>query len=114
MARVIMEGPPPCGEDCGWCVLCISEVKMRHFQASQERIKAGQASPMAMVRVPWQAILTAALQPGRYRGIAGGAAHLGVIDGLCWDHIAGLQSMHQTGLLDGQGNQATYRGGAPN
>lgn len=104
MGRVIMNGPPECPGGYDWCVICLCEAKQKQWHLTQDEQAAGlAASGEKTTAIAWPAALTKELNQGTYRAVAGSAPQLGVIDGICWDHVAGLQPMHQTSLVDGQG-----------
>jgi hypothetical protein len=106
MGRVIMNGPPDCGAG-EWCPYCLMEAKEKQWQTSQDDIDAGfQASGEKLTVIPWPDGLTKELKPGRFRAVSGSAPHLGMCDGLCWDHVAGIAPMHAPPLVDGQGRPA--------
>jgi hypothetical protein len=89
MGRVIMNGPPDC-PDGAWCPACLMIAKQMQWEASQEAIEAGYAaSGDKLTVIPWLNALTAELQPGRWRAVCGEFMQLGLVDGLCWGHVAG-------------------------
>jgi len=90
MGRVIMNGPadPPSGR---WCLVCLMDAKQRQWEMYEDQIKAGQEKPgdAPVTIVPWPAVLERELRLGPYRAVSFEFTMLGVIDGLCWDHVAG-------------------------
>lgn len=88
MARVIMNGPGP-GR---WCPACLMDAKQRQWEMFQDEIQAGyEASGDAKpVVIPWPKALDAELFEGEYRAVCGDLAMLGLVDGLCWNHVAGI------------------------
>lgn len=107
MGRVILNGPPDCAEPCGWCLFCLMEAKQKQWELNQDRIKAGAEAPGDKLTViGWLDGLTKELLPGWYRAVCGSAPQLGVVDGLCWGHVAGIQPMHRTSLVDQNGAPA--------
>lgn len=106
MGRVIMNGPPECG-DGEWCPYCLMEAKQKQWALNQDRILAGIEAPGdELTVIPWLDGLTKELRSGWFRAVAGSAPQLGMCTGLCWDHVAGIAPMHQSRLVDGQGNPA--------
>jgi hypothetical protein len=90
MGRVIMNGPPDC-PDGHWCPACLMNAKQRQWEQYQDEIKAGHdASGEKLKVIEWPAALTRELQAGRYRAVCGEFPGVGMIDGLCWDHVAGI------------------------
>lgn len=87
MAQVILNGPPP----GNWCITCLMDAKQKHWEMSQVQREAGYAAPAdgPPVVISWPAALTRELFPGDYRAVCGELPMLGVIDGLCWNHVAG-------------------------
>lgn len=88
MGRVIINGPPPGRQ---WCVICLTEAKQKQWEAYQSQIQHGYEMPAdaPVTVIPWPDGLTKELQEGAYRAVSGEAPMLGVIDGLCWNHVAG-------------------------
>jgi len=98
MARVIMNGPPP-GD---WCPICLMDAKQRQWEAFQDDIQKGydadaDADP---VIIPWPAALTKEMLRGDFRAATGEAPSLGIIDGLCWNHVAGINPSPAPAGLD--------------
>jgi hypothetical protein len=90
MGQVILNGPPEClqGE---YCLSCLMDAKQRQWEAYQEEIKAGYAAPADKKTViAWPPGLTDTLYVGLYRAVAGDYAQLGVVEPLCWTHVAGI------------------------
>ena len=87
MTLVIMNGPPP-GD---WCPACLMDAKQRQWEAYQEDIQRGYAASADAkpAIIPWPDALTKELRHGGYRAVCGDFPGLGLIDGLCWDHVAG-------------------------
>jgi len=112
MGRVIMNGPPdsPYGE---WCPYCLMEAKHKQWSLTQDEQKAGlEASGDKLTVIPWPDGLTKEMQEGRYRAVAGAAPQLGIVDLLCWDHVAGIAPMHESRIVgqDGQSRLIPGRG----
>ena len=105
-----MNGP---ADPFGKCPFCLMQAKQVQWEQYQDDIKAGyQASGEKVTYIPWPAALDARLMDGIYRGVPGDAPHLGVMDGLCWDHVAGVREQGPLiaangalpkGLLKGKG-----------
>lgn len=88
MGVVHLNGPE---DPRGKCVLCLARAKQVQWEQYQDDIKAGYAAPAEKVTwIPWPAALDREILDGPYRAVAGDAPHLGIIDGLCWDDIAGF------------------------
>lgn len=95
MGTVILNGPPECPNG-GWCLSCLMDAKQRQWEAFQEEIKAGYEADADKVKIiPWPVGLTKALFVGIYRAVAGDYAQLGVVEPLCWTHVAGLNPTEQ-------------------
>ena len=104
MGRVIMNGPPDAPDTAGWCVTCLCLLKQRQYSAFEDDIKAGLEKPGdELTVIPWPPGLMKELRLGEYRSVPGNAPQLGVVEGLCWDCVAGLQPAHQSRLVDGAG-----------
>lgn len=89
MGIVHLNGPPDCPQG-QWCVACLMDAKQKQWEIQQEMLQAGwAASGDSVIYLPWPDALTKELRPGAYRAVSGEFAHLGVVDGLCWDHVAG-------------------------
>lgn len=88
MGRVIMNGPPP---DRGYCLACLMTAKQRQWEQYQDEIQAGYAvSGDKLVVIPWPDALTKEILAGDYRAVAYDFSSVGVVDGLCWGHVAGI------------------------
>lgn len=88
MGRVIMNGPPP-GRN--YCIACLMQAKQRQGEAHQDDIQKGHAKGGdELTVIPWPAGLTAELLEGDYRAVCGDFPAVGVVDGLCWSHVAGI------------------------
>ena len=99
MGIVHLTGPPDC-PDGRWCVACLMDAKQKQWEAHQEKIQAGYAAPGDQVTwIPWLTALTPELRPGVYRAVSGELPMLGVVDGLCWDHVAGTNPTRAPGSL---------------
>jgi hypothetical protein len=91
MAQVIMNGPPD-GPGRGWCPVCLMTAKQRQWEMFQEAIQDGYkaSGDKPPVIIPWPDALTRELFEGTYRAVSGEAPMLGIVDGLCWNHVAGI------------------------
>ena len=98
MGRVIINGPPP----GNWCLACLMTAKQRQWEAHQGEIQAGaDKGGDELTVIPWPEGLTNELAHGDYRAVCGEFPHLGVVDGLCWAHVAGINPAPMpAGLLD--------------
>lgn len=87
MAQVILVGPAP----GNWCIACLMDAKQKHWEMSADARKAGYEAPASdkPVVIGWPAVLDRELLDGPYRGVCGELPMLGVVDGLCWNHMAG-------------------------
>ncbi|HLM89242.1 MAG TPA: hypothetical protein VK284_09470 [Streptosporangiaceae bacterium] len=107
MGRVILNGPPPADDEAGHCVICLMRAKQRQWQLNEDKIKDGYAaSGEKLTVIPWPDGLTNELRAGWYRGVPGDAPQLGIVDGLCWDDVAGMQPAHVSRLVNGAGAPA--------
>ena len=89
MGRVIMNEPPP-GD---WCVACLMLAKQEQWVMFQDEIQAGyEASGEKLKVIEFPAALAKEMNPGRWRAVCGEFPMLGVVDGLCWQHVAGGQA----------------------
>ena len=89
MGTVHMNGP---ASPEGVCPFCLMQAKQVQWEMYQEEIKAGyEASGEKTTWIPWPAALDGSLLEGRYLAVAGDAPHLGLVGGLCWDHVAGVR-----------------------
>ena len=89
MATVHLSEPPDC-PDGQWCIVCLMDAKQKQWETHQDKIQEGYAAPgEAVIWIPWIPALTKELRAGRYRAVSGEVPMLGVVDGLCWDHVAG-------------------------
>lgn len=105
MGRVIMNGPPDApgaALGTGWCVVCLMAAKQKQWETWQTQIQAGYAAPgdAQPVVIPWPGALTAELSEGLYRAVSGEVPMLGVVDGLCWNHVAGINPTQAPSGLD--------------
>jgi hypothetical protein len=103
VAQVIMNGPPDSNAE-PWCPVCLMNAKQKQWEAYAYDIKAGYDAPAggSPVVIPWPAALTRELFAGRYRAVCGDTPMLGIIDGLCWDHVAGINPTAVPPQLDTQ------------
>jgi hypothetical protein len=90
MAQVIMNGPPDC-PDGRWCPVCLMDAKQKQWEMYTPEIEkayaaSGDDKPTV---IPWPAALNRELFPGLYRAVNWDLQQLGLIDGLCWGHVAG-------------------------
>lgn len=102
MGRVIMNGPLP---NRDWCVACLMDAKQKQWEQYQDEIQAGWAAPGDKVTViPWPEGLTNELAEGPYRAVCGDLSMLGIVDGICWRHVAGTNPSETPGsLLEARG-----------
>jgi len=101
MARGVMNGPPP----GAWCLACLMDAKQRQWEMYQAEIQAGYAASgdAKPAVIPWPEALTRELGEGAYRAVCGEIPALGIVDGLCWNHVAGINpSQPDVGALDTQ------------
>ena len=91
MAQVILNGPPDC-PDGRWCPVCLMAAKQKQWETYADDIKAGYDAPAehGKVVIGWPAALTRELFTGWYRAVCGDLPMLGIVDGLCWNHVAGI------------------------
>ena len=107
MGRVIVNGPEDCGHKRGWCVICLAEAKQTQWLLTKDDQEAGLKKPGdELTVIPWMPALYKEMFPGLYRGVSGSAPQLGVVDGLCWNHMAGIAPAHRSSLVDGDGKAA--------
>lgn len=101
MARVILNGPPPLER---WCPLCLMDAKQKQWEMFQKRIQDGYAASgdTDPVIIRWPDVLTRELCEGAYRAVPGDAPMLGIVDGLCWNHVAGTNPTEMPAQLDTQ------------
>jgi len=91
MGRVMMNDPPAC-PDGQWCPACLMTAKQEQWIMYQDDIEAGYAaSGEKLTVIEWPQALTKELRTGRYRAVCGEFPMLGIVEGLCWDHVAGAQ-----------------------
>lgn len=89
MGQVLMNDPPVC-PDGQWCPACLMIAKQQQWETHQDEIQAGyEASGEKLTVIPWLPALNTELRTGRYRAVCGEFPQLGIIDGLCWQHVAG-------------------------
>jgi len=75
----------------GKCIMCLARAKQVQWEQYQDEIKAGYEAPGDKVTwIPWPAALDKEIADGPYRAVPGDAPQLGVVDGLCWNDVAGL------------------------
>ncbi len=92
MGIVHLNGPPDCPSARGWCIICQMRAKQKQWEMSEIARQAAYDSPGDQVKyIAWPAVLTQELQAGDYRGVAGEYPMLGIIDGICWDDMAGVE-----------------------
>jgi hypothetical protein len=115
MSQVIMVGPADC-PDGEWCPVCLMDAKQKQWEMYTPEIEAGYAASAdgRPVVIPWPAALSKELHSGRYRAVNWDLQQLGLISGLCWNHVAGTnptkaevpvldtQTKLPPGLLKGQ------------
>lgn len=91
MAQVILNGPPDC-PDGRWCPVCLMQAKQRQWETYQHEIQMGYGAPATdkPVVITWPPALTRELFAGWFRAVSGDLPMLGIIDGLCWSHVAGI------------------------
>lgn len=86
MGRVLMN-EPPAGD---WCVACLMIAKQEQWVMYQDEIQAGyEASGEELKVIPFPPALAKEMQVGRWRAVCGEFPQLGIVDGLCWQHVAG-------------------------
>jgi hypothetical protein len=91
MGTVHLNGPPdPPGER--WCVACLMAAKQAQWEAYQSDIEKALAADDATVKwIEWPPG-PVTMRAGEYRAVCGDFPQLGVLDGLCWDHVAGFKA----------------------
>lgn len=89
MAQVIMLGPPA---HTRWCPVCLMAAKQKQWEMFTDEIQAGYAAPAdgRPVVLAWPEALTRELFEGEYQAVSADVSMLGLIDGLCWNHVAGI------------------------
>lgn len=95
-----MNGPPP----GNYCLACLMTAKQRQFEAHGGDIEQGYANGGdELTVIPWPPGLTSELGPAEYRAVCFEFAQLGVVDGLCWTHVAGINpsGVPQSALVPG-------------
>lgn len=86
MGRVVMNGP----SQPGACPACLMIGKQQQWEMYQDEIQAGyEASGEKVAVIPWPSALDAEISLGHYRAVCGEFPSLGIVDGLCWAHVAG-------------------------
>lgn len=96
MGIVHMNGPADPHGKCPFCLMHAKQVQWSMYQADAE---AAWRAPGDEVRYfPWPPALDKEVLEGRYRAVPGDAPHLGIMDGLCWDHVAGIAGQQASGL----------------
>lgn len=99
MGDVRMNGPDPVKAH-GACVLCLARAKYAQYDRHREAIEKHRAAEGdELIYIPWDADLDKQLRPGPYRAVPGDAPHLGIVEGLCWDDVAGAQAPAQASNL---------------
>lgn len=90
MAQVILIGPPDAARP--WCPVCLMAAKQKQWETYQAEIQAGYAASgdSKPVVIPWPEALTRELFESQYRAVCGDLPMLGIVDGLCWNHVAGI------------------------
>jgi hypothetical protein len=79
------------GDTEGKCVICLMLAKQAQWEMYQDELKAAHAASGEVVRwLAWPSGLDAQILDGPYTGVPGEAPQLGVVRGLCWDHVAGI------------------------
>jgi hypothetical protein len=88
------------------CPLCLMAAKQYQWSLYQEMIEGflKDADDKAAKWIPWPDG-GPLIREGSWRGVPGDAPNLGLVDGLCWDHLAGFDPNPKpaSGLLDGAG-----------
>jgi hypothetical protein len=88
MGAVHLNGPAEARTACPFCLMAAKQLQWEMYA---DEIKAGyEASGEKVTWIPWPEVLDKQLQDGRYRAVPGDAPALGMTDGLCWDHVAGV------------------------
>jgi hypothetical protein len=101
MGTVLMNGPPDC-PDGRWCPACLMDAKQRQWELNQDEVRAGyQASGEKLTVITWPAGLTKTLHTGAYRAVCGDFPGLGIVDDLCWNHVAGTNPSPGSTLATG-------------
>ncbi len=111
MGRVIMIGPV---DEASACPFCLMAAKQKQWEMYQDQIKAGyEASGEKVTVIPWPAALDSEILDGAYRAVPGDAPQLGLVAGLCWNHVAGIgPTRTPSGLVGGvTGLPAGFRKG---
>lgn len=90
MAQVIMNGPPDC-PDGRWCPACLMDAKQKQWEMYEHEIQMGYGAPATdkPVIIAWPPALNREIHAGYYRAVNWDLSMLGLIDGLCWNHVAG-------------------------
>jgi hypothetical protein len=100
MGAVYMHEPPPC-PDGRWCAACLMAVKQKQWEAFQDRIQAGyDKGGDEQTWIPFPSALAGELREGSFRAVCGEFPSLGVIEPLCWDHVAGINPTRAPAGLD--------------
>lgn len=104
MGRVVMNGPPEL-PNSQWCVACLMDAKQRQWEQFADEIQAGYAaSGEKLTVIAWPDALTKELQAGIWRAVCGDFPQAGIVDSLCWTHVAGINPTPVNGtsqLLEG-------------
>jgi len=91
MGRAYLNGPPDCPSPRGWCVICLMRAKQKQWEMTEDERRQIYEAPGDVVKFfEWPQVLTREMRPGDYRGVCGDAPMLGIVDGLCWDDVAGM------------------------
>jgi hypothetical protein len=86
MGTVHYNGPPETERPC---VICLMRGKYAQLEAYKSEVdEALKADAGEEVWIPWPPGIK--IYSGYYRAVPGDAPGLGIVDGLCWDHVAGF------------------------
>lgn len=113
MGIVHMNEPPDC-PDGRWCPACLMAAKQKQWEQFQDEVQAGYAAGGDKVTwIPWPSGLVKELRTGRHRAVCGDFPMLGIVDDLCWDHVAGTNPARPASALieGGAGLPAAFRKG---
>lgn len=121
MAAVTMVGPVLEGikhlRGAVPCPMCLMYAKQMQWTRNLERIEAHHELPETekQLVIAWPPELEKHIRPGYYRGVPGDSPSMGIIDGLCWDHLAGYDPDWQAKQAAAQRRQnlANGNGGGP-
>lgn len=103
-----MNGPDPDRQDC---LACLMDGKQRQWEMFEDKIKAGLDAPgdAAPAVIPWPRILDDDIRPGQYRGVCYDFPQMGIVDRLCWNHVAGINPTTPEDSAAGLSTLATAR-----